>query len=103
MRTVTGAARIFTRRCKKRNNLVGNHSGAKNVNNFTTRTTTSKTTINGTTTRPKSSTTFHRPIGCHISSSYLGHNSTTSLLSIAGPSMVTCSLDCDDEDDIDGT
>jgi len=99
MRTVTGAARIFTRRCSKKSNLVGNHSGAKNVNNCTARTTGK--TINGTTTRPKS-TTFHRPIGCHASS-YLGHNSTTSLLSLAEPSMVTSSLDCYDEDDIDGT
>jgi len=79
--------------------IVGNHSGAKNVNNCTARTTGK--TINGTTTRPKS-TTFHRPIGCHASS-YLGHNSTTSLLSLAEPSMVTSSLDCYDEDDIDGT
>jgi len=89
MRSVTGAARIFTRRCNKKSNF----------NNCSPKTTGK--TINGTSTRPKS-TAFHRPIGCHVSS-FLGHNSTTSLLSLAEPSMVTSSLDCDDEDDIDGT
>lgn len=122
MRTVSGAARIFTRCNKKirttKNNAstINNNSGSSSSATPTAgvgRTPTSSAQqpsfrFKSTSSTPSASsanaksTRYCRPIGCHVSS-YLGNNTTTSLLSLMEPSKVTLD-ECEfDEDDIDGT
>jgi hypothetical protein len=126
MRTVSGAARIFTRCNNKKIRITKNNASTMNNNSGSSsssattaagvggRTSTSsaqqpsfrfKSTSSSSTPSASStnnSTRYCRPIGCHVSS-YLGNNTTTSLLSLMEPSKVTLD-ECEfDEDDIDGT
>jgi hypothetical protein len=124
MRTVSGAARIFTRCNNKKIRTMKNNAGTMNNSSGSSssyaagvgRTPTSSAQqqpsfrFKSTSSSPPSyassstnnSTRYCRPIGCQVSS-YLGNNTTTSLLSLMEPSKVTLD-ECEfDEDDIDGT
>ena len=124
MRTVSGAARIFTRCNNKKIRTMKNNASTMNNSSGSSssyaagvgRTPTSsaqqqpsfrfKSTSSSTPSYASSSTNnstrYCRPIGCQVSS-YLGNNTTTSLLSLMEPSKVTLD-ECEfDEDDIDGT